>query len=404
MSKRPDPSDRRLEPVLAILIASQIAFLSFDFTKIGLTARGGIDIGRWMLIAPGQVVGGLLLLTLSSELWRSLRRGPVFVAALWLVWGLSSTFWSVDPRQTFLQSLGAINLFLVAVWLVQHYGTEAFYRLSSRAIAVVVAAGVLYQGLIGLDRDTGRLEGLSEGFNQLGIQCALGVLLAAAARRQPDGNRTDTFTAGFLFVALLATGARGPLAGTLLGLGLLSGPLLANPRRRIPVLGASALGVFALVLAQGTGTFARGDADVLNGRGLIWDYAFELVGQAPLTGHGMMTGLSLWTEAVVAGAVGFKAGSAHSLLLEVLVGGGTIGLALFLGALGLVVRGGIRSRDWARLAIVATILTSGLTESLVARPSLTHWVLGGLVSAAVFAPPQTGDTKDRRHRAFAGQR
>ncbi len=380
-------------PLLLALLGLQVGLLGLDFGKVGLTSAGGIDLGRWLVILPGQVLIGAIVLALSPQLWRRLRTAPALLLGAWLIWNLIGVVWSVDPRQTLLQSFGALNLWLGGLWLVSRYGAFTFFRLTSRSLAAVVALGIGYQYVIGIDRDTGRLEGLSEGFNQFGVQCAYGLLVTIAARTAQKAStgttsRADIWIMALFSVALFGSGGRGALAATVVALVLYfvltSGRKLLRARVAAPVFVVVAGVAFAL--SQGVATFSRGNDNALNGREIIWSHAWSLIQGAPLRGHGMMAGLSLWTEAVVQGLVDFTPGSAHNMYLEVLVGGGTIGMALFASAIGATIFGLIRGRQWAAISLLVITLTTGLVESLIARPALTHWVLGGMVALAAIRP------------------
>ena len=108
---------------LMLLVGSQVMALAVDFGKLGLTREEEVDIERWLILSPGQVFFGLFLLVASAHLVRALREPPAFLLLLWLAWGLATVMWSTDPRQTLIQSIGAINLTVIGVWYLWVFGT-----------------------------------------------------------------------------------------------------------------------------------------------------------------------------------------------------------------------------------------------------------------------------------------
>ncbi len=373
---------RRVPPVVAVVVASQVAVLSLDFSKIGFTSSGGVDLGRWLVIMPGQVLLGVLLLVTSHQLFEVLRRPPAVALLLWLMWNWTTVAWSVDPRQTIIMSFGAINLLFLGAWFARVYGQRAFAATAAGAIACIAGAGVVYQW-VGPGAGVGtRLEGLAEGYNLLATQCSFGIILALAARGNPRTTRLWTVVAVALTFALVATGGRIALAATLCGVAFLMRRWLFAPRRVVPVvLGAVvALGVVFAAMSS-LQVYARSDSGALNGRDLVWSHAADLIDEAPVAGHGMMTGERIWTAALVQGAVNFSAGGAHNMFLEILVGGGIVGGVLFLAAMGTVLRAAIRTHNDTAITLILLAGVMGATESLIHRPSLTYFIFGGVVAS-----------------------
>lgn len=371
---------RRVPVAVALIVGSQVAVLALDFKKVGLTS-GGVDIGRWLVILPGQVLLGLLLLVTSHRLWEVIRRPAATAILVWLAWGLVTVFWSVDPAQTLLLSIGAVNLTLMGMWLAAVYGQRGFVMVVGGAITTIVGLGALYQwGGPGPGPGV-RLEGLAEGTNQLATQCAYGLILVLAARSDRPTRPLWTAAAIALGCALVASGGRIALAGVFGALLYFEGRRFL-PRRALLVggLAAGVMAVGALQLVSNLSFYERADDSGLNGRDLIWGHASDLIGDHPFFGVGMMTGDRVWRAAVAQGEIDFTAGGAHNSLLEVMVGGGMVGTVLFLVAVGATLRNGWRHGKDLMVALGFLVLVMGTTESLIHRPSLTHVILGGAVA------------------------
>jgi len=393
---------------LVLLAASQVAVLSLDFFKLGLTTQGGTDVGRWVVIAPGQVIFGIVLIVLSPHLLRVLRDTPGSLMIAWFTWNFITAWWSVDPRQTVIQTVGAVNLFVFGAWFVYLFGITSWARVSAAAIGVIVAAGAYWQWLGPGPGFEDRFEGLSQGFNLQGILCAFAILAAAIALKGSKNHRRPIALAiVILFVCLGATGGRMGMIAIAGSLGVLFFNQLIAPRNRHRTFAALALlSVVSIIVFTRLDVYQREAADgPLNGRDILWGYAAELIADSPLSGHGMMAGESIWKAAFVAGVVDFAGGSAHNMIIDVTVGGGLIGLGLLVAALVVITR-----RLWARrssvgLSLMLLVILAGLTESLVHRPGLTHWVLGALVALASQATesPHDVSTDDRPASTLAPQ-
>jgi exopolysaccharide production protein ExoQ len=99
----------------------------------------------------------------------------------------------------------------------------------------------------------------------------------------------------------------------------------------------------------------------LTGRTAIWDAALELSAQRPWIGHGY--GSSVFLLAENESMVGFNAGHAHNLFLQLLLTTGWIGVGLFTAAFVSVGMRAANGRDWVSVAMLSVVVLNGITEA-----------------------------------------
>ncbi|MEI2655114.1 MAG: O-antigen ligase family protein [Microthrixaceae bacterium] len=105
----------------------------------------------------------------------------------------------------------------------------------------------------------------------------------------------------------------------------------------------------------------------LSNRTLLWDIAFQLVGERPLTGYGLTASRGVFFEAI-------HLGGAHNAFVNVLVDGGIVAAGLWLGV---IVTIGIAIRNAARRRDVDTALLAGLLVTLMVNGLTTEGVGSG---------------------------
>lgn len=383
---------------LTVLIGTQVAALGLDFSKIGLTSETGNDSGRVLAILPGQMILGTFLLLISPNVLKLLKRPEAAGMAIWMMWGLFTLFWSVDPRQTTILSIGAMNLFVIALWLTYYFGISAFIEITSTTVTLMAIGGVYWQWFTEDGEGFNvRFEGLATGFNPQAAVCSFGIIFAMIGIKVSDRfHRLRWFSIIALLVGLVLTGGRTSLAAVVAVAGavLFRRELFDIRYRRyiIPTIGAVGISI-ATVLATANVYQRTEDNTALNGRDLVWSHSLDLTLESPLFGHGMMAGGAIWQAAENLGLVDFPAGGAHNTILEILVGGGIIGLALFIGAIGLLLRSLVATRSETGVALVVIVLLSGLTESMIHRPTIAYWALGAAAAVAMRAKDEQGRTK-----------
>lgn len=372
----------------AALLAGQVFLADLDFETVGLASSGGVDLAKWAVLAPFLLVPPLVLPVVSRILPPALVRSPQGWMTLWLGWSMVTILWSLAPRQTLLQGLGIVGLWLTALWFVSVFGWRRF------AVVTVATAGVfLGLGLL-VDLGSGnlslagerRFQGLTFGPTNLARYSTLTLLLAATLwRLDRRAHRLAAVALPLASIVLLGTNTRTAL------IAVFAAWLVVLARRR----GArTALAVIAVCLAlgmafvglggSGSQALSRSDdpADLgsFNGRTTIWPIAIDLIQRNPVQGYGTATGEDLWVEAAKEGEIWWYAYNSHNLLTELALAHGMPGLVLFLCGLVAFFR---RWRRWDMPwldGLVVAIVVGGMTEAVINRPSLTVIAL-----AAAFA-------------------
>lgn len=399
---KPEPSGGpgRLPVTLLFL---QLLGAMVDFGALGLTSDSGFDVGKWLFLSPGLALG-LYLLIASPILLRWVLAGPMFFMICWFAWSLVGVLWSVDVQATFLQMILALTTTIGAFWFTRSFGRASLARVFCAAAAVVLTVGLVndlvpaVQAVLPIQAsqtqfgvETGRSPGLTAGVNQLGMLAGLTALMAFRALPRTDLERVARLgVLGVAGLAMVTAGSRSVAVCTIAAVAVqlgLHASLITRIRGAIGAL-AGLLVTVGLIGATGTETtFQSGRSfDSLNGRSAVWAHAVDLVGENPLRGVGMMTGQYNWTRAFTAGRTSFNAGDAHNMALELLIGTGTIGLALFAsGALWAVLRAW-RQRDEDALALLLLVGFVGLTEALVSAAGLIYSILGVVLAMVAVDP------------------
>ena len=363
----------------AILLAGQVFFADLDFDTIGLAPAGGVDLAKWAVLAPFLLLPALVLPVVSRSLPRALTRSPQGWMTVWLAWSMITLFWSIAPRQTVLQGLGIVGLWLTAVWFVTVFGWRRFAMVTVATATVFLTIGLMADLTAGNFSLAGeaRFAGITFGPTNLTRYSTIVLILAATLwRGDLWAHRLAKVALVVSGVALIGTNTRTVLAA--LPIALL---VVVGRRRGWRVAFALATVGFALVMAfiaiggASSDALSRADdpTDVgsWNGRTTIWPIAIDLVELSPVVGYGTGSGEDLWGEAAKEGEIWWFAYTSHNLFIDLALANGIPGLALFLGGLAAFFR---RWRRWDTPwldALVVAILVGGVTEAVVNRPSLT---------------------------------
>jgi O-antigen ligase len=370
------------------LLAGQVFLADLDFDTVGLVKAGGADLAKWAFLAPFLLVPPLVLPVVSRSLPRALARSPQGWMTLWLAWSLATILWSLSPRQTLLQGLGIVGLWLTAVWFVTVFGWRRFAVITVATATVFLALGLLVDlgsGNLSLAGEQ-RFSGLTFGPTNLARYSTLTLLLAATLWRVDSrAHRLATVAIPLAAVVLIGTNTRTALLAVFLAW------LVVLGRRR----GArTVLAVVAVCIALGMAFVSLGgassqalsrtddpaDIGSFNGRTTIWPIAIDLIQQNPVQGYGTATSEDLWVEAAKEGEIWWYAYNSHNIFTELALAHGIPGLVFFLTGLAAFFR---RWRRWDTPwhdGLVVAILAGGMTEAVINRPSLTVIAL-----AAVFA-------------------
>ena len=302
---------------------------------------------------------------------RAVLIAPAMLAGL----ALLSLLWSVDPAATAGRARHlALEAALVpaVIWL----GPRRTLAWAGLLGACVLLGGF---GAELMSPHGVRLRAFGVHPNLQGREAALAGLLLALAVPIPRG------------VVVLG----GLSAGLALGLSFSSGALLAAvgaaavlalaPSRRLlaamllagTLAGGLLLSASAPERVRSPATALRGDAveEIGSGRLVIWGHATRVIAQHPLLGCGAGAFPAAMEPIRVAhqargGEHSKPRRRAHSVYLELLAELGPVGLLLFVGPLLLGVREAWRRRDPVAGALLAFVLLSAATDSLLQTKSL----------------------------------
>jgi hypothetical protein len=369
--------DQALIAALAVLVGSLVA----------PDRRGRTAIGAGVLAGIAVCAGDLVLRPLpgsAPEEWfdgRTLQGwiGYHNAQASFLAIGVALALWGLGSRGAAVRAVsgGAAALCLAGVLLTQSRAGLGMTAITTvlvlawsrdaglflRAVPLALAGAALSKPLRDVDRALveGRagLEDALESYAVWAIVatlvvagCAIPVIRWARVRRG--------LTIGVAAVALVA----------------LSGAAVRELRSPSPFGGA--LSTFNQadpnVAAAGSTRLASFS---FNGRRDAWRVAWSVARDAPVAGAGQGTYPRAWTEERRLGQLYIL--QPHSLFLELFAELGLVGLALFAGAVGLIVLSVARSRD--RLFAAAAL---GALFALVAQAAVDWtWSFPGLVVPAL---------------------
>jgi len=184
-------------------------------------------------------------------------------------------------------------------------------------------------------------------------------------------------------VLLVLTRSRTAAGATLVALAMFAG-VRSSPLRLIAmVLSISAVGLLTFFLIQnealstpwqiilmGRAEGVNEITQTLSGRTELWEYLWTFVIERPVLGYGFNSFMSPERAGEMPLLVSWGVGEAHSLYLEILLGTGFIGLALFVavlaGGVGRALRWATRFRDPAFAFLVAYLVFIAVNGFLTA--------------------------------------
>lgn len=279
----------------------------------------------------------LLVITLhQGQKWkRPLAQAPPMARALmrwtWvlvLIAGLS-TFWSIAPVETALQA----GVFAVLAANMQAHITGRWHRPGTIAHDMRVIYWVLALSVVGSlamgTQSAGRLSGLYENPNGLGILAAMAVAIGIGLLRD---RRSWTVAVVTLLCAVTMVLAESRTALVALVAALLWFAL----RRRtlspsVAILGSFAAAGVVLIIMLGIRVpmpsvitrFLDG-SDLLNTRDVGWQFAIDLWERRPTLGYGFRVGEQVFIQNLR--FTSFTADGAHNSYLQTLLELGVVGI------------------------------------------------------------------------------
>ncbi len=337
--------------------------------------------------------------------WRDRKLALAAASAAPLLIGLlglafASTLWSIDSGATLRRSvwLGlSMNFGLYLAWrndwprLVETLAGAFIVLIAGSFAAALLAPGV---GTMPVEH-VGAWSGLWTHKNTLGGIMALGagIALAAAWVAPPRRKLWLCVAAGAAALVLLSTSKTALIAG-MLGLAIMAACMMVR-RGPVQAIGVAAAALAAIIvvasvvlLAPDLLVGAIGRDLTLTGRTDIWNASANAVAAQPWLGYGYYAfwlpdnGPAFWVRE----AVRWRVASAHSGWLELALGLGRVGAALFALQLTATLGRGARAAMDARAglwapAFLAVFALYTLSESHVLQANNLFWIIYVAVTA-----------------------
>jgi O-antigen ligase len=360
----------------------------------------------------------LLGLQRSAAFFRALATEP-FIPLL-LLWALASTVWSTDMATTFRQTVAWTLGTAFAYYAVTRFDLREILRLTAWSMLAGTALNLFfifalprYGKVVDVfDPSKSGWKGVASNKNSLGQFSAGAAVMLWMARRSLVRHRL-LFTIGSIvnvFVVIRAESKTSLVA--LMGTGALMIVFRAFRAQRqlfgVAVIGLLVSSVVVLFFVLGnrdTLASGLGRSGNLTGRTALWDDLIPKVEQRPIQGYGwggfwngfLSPAGEIWAEH------GWQPPDAHSLLLQIALDLGLVGVVLFaIGFLRGMARGVVYLRDNADpIAMLPIVWFSfELLGSITEKGNLGRsgaWVLHVIFivavglhrkSAAVTSPPR----------------
>lgn len=324
----------------ALVLAWLVLFFSSDFRFENrsplASVEGDASTGVIVELASFCVAGAFALVILLRTKWLDARSPGLDMLAAYGVLAAASAAWSRIPLFSFVQGFQIVALALLAkasasLWSQGQRNLERDWRSIWMAFIAIVSA----LGAWGLLAGPGGGRFSWPGMHPLVVAGYLGAAIVMAAHFIVGSPTPSRRTRVLLYLAgawclwlLVLTVSRSVLAATVLSALLVLGmhAYRGPGTRRAAVLFALAFGMIALWWFTPTiaGYVLRGQSleefSTLTGRTDLWAYAFGLIAQAPIFGHGYGSGRFLLIEAFPWGGTG------HNLWVEVGLGLGILGV------------------------------------------------------------------------------
>jgi len=319
--------------------------------------------------------------------------GPaIWLAALFVLWGCLSVFWSfevvstVDRLVTYVQLLGLM-------WLMWEFGADArgpdalaqAYVLGAYVSLIITFLGFSHSAQL----ESKRYTAGTFNVNDLGLMFALGIPMAWYLVLTQRGRVMRWINAAYVpaaVVGVLLTASRGAFIATVIASFMVLGSMPKLP------LGTKLLGLLMITaalfaassvvpqsswqrLAQGQQSLKRWD---LTGRTEIWAEGLQRVRPYILTGMG--AGAFPVTSKLETG----KAWVAHNTYLGILIDEGIVGLSLFVLLGGVLVWSVRRLAPLERRLCYVLALTWGVgVFALSWEHRKPTWFVFGLLAAHI---------------------
>jgi len=305
-----------------------------------------VDAWAMLRIGPEGIIGLYLLMLLATRRLRwvgSMFTGIPRILTMYTAFCLVSTLWSVFPPWTAYKAMeysldvAVLAAILCVVTDAEHYKTLLDFTWT---IYGIEAAWCFLQIPLWPTQvlEEGRLKGVwpLTGFNALGeygaLLCIVSFCRLVPIARMNFKRSWYLSVFAFGFITLIAANTRNTIGGLALALVLVL--IIARGFTGAVLIAISGTAVVSTAIGTLAMTFLkRGQSDAafdsLSGRLAWWTYAWQFFLEHPVGGLGAYAA----GKFAVMKALNVNSGSTHSDYVELLVGTGVIGAALFVIAI-----------------------------------------------------------------------
>lgn len=334
-------------------------------------------------------------------------RLPLVLLGLFICLAFASATYSIEPRFTFVRSVEFIAFFCfllgMCVWLQGRPQLDAVLNILFYTVAVSIivnaSAAVLFPSYIWHWRAPNRYQGLVGHPNTLGLFCLMAYpVLLWKYRHASIRVKVAVVALGILAVVMhLMSGSRASMAAAAAGILV----WLLSTRQRGGITALAMLGIVLMmmpVMSESIPSLQRqyqgeeaSTITNLTGRTQFWQLAAHLVAEKPITGYGYEVGGGVWSDSGISEGTfvsqwGSSKTSLHNGYLEVVLGTGLVGFALWLLVLVMPLRRLVltRASDYRAYALVMMVqfLIINLFESAISTSrstgSLGFWLAWAL--------------------------
>ena len=391
------PSLARWEPIAAALCLAQFSEPLFAAIAQSQGATEPPGYAR-IFFLPVYAFLAWVVWRDRAQALKTTRAVPLLVGLLAIA--ALSTLWSIDSGATLRRSVWLALTMAFGLYLAWRNDWKSLLNILAGGFVVLIA-GSFALGLLApsIGRMTAEHPGAWSGLwthkNTLGGIMALGVAIcAAAAIVTPERRKLWSACALAALALVVLSTSKTALIASALGLSMIA---LGMIMRRGPVQTIIATSTVAVAIIAGGGILllapdlvvaALGRDLTLTGRTEIWEASARFVDAQPWLGYGYYAfwlpenGPAYW----VRDAVAWQVASAHSSWLELALGLGRLGVALFALQLAVTLARGadvIMQREaglWAP-AFLATFALYTLSESHVLQANNIFWIVYVAVAA-----------------------
>jgi exopolysaccharide production protein ExoQ len=344
----------------------------------------------------------LVLLSLRAVGRVMLKNWVLMILLLYIV---ASSAWSIEPATSLLRSVSLVATACFGLWLATRLSLRELLTLTALVLAASMVLSFILATLVpGIGTSPPPQEGAWRGVfmhrNSLGAMTVLNMLIVLLLLLEA-GRWKALLWADFVLslVLLVGSGAKSPIVvGTavLITLGLVH-LLRQNRRYLLPGLALGTSAIILLMLNFDALLDLLGRDASLTGRINLWAALVDVIKSNWLLGYGFE---AFWADHIgplrrVVGAINWQPSHAHNQFLEVWVGLGIVGLALFFGLfISAIVRAWAWLPDqdylhagWSAGYLVSVALHS-LSEGYLLDGYLLTWPLF-VATIAYIRPPIT---------------